>query len=384
PEHMAPEQARDARHADQRSDIFSLGCIFYQMLCGRSPFVGQDSLAVMNAAATGQYPEPTSIRPDIPTHFVEVIHGCLVPNPDGRFATCAEILAVLDGEGPTLVDSPGSHMAVRATWEDGEEESTAPAAKKGRSATANALVVDQTGQGHVVEVVVVLEQGKGEVRTQKNVDRDAEVAGQVAVVAALGKASGQWSVRWAVRGVGFPLHGTSAGLAIAVATKAALHNCALPTGWAFSGGVDLDGRVASVKGLPAKLRAATEAGKEAVGVPAVDAPGLGSPPNMEVIAVGQLGDLWPRLGIYEKGRRRRYFRWLALILPPLVAFVDLSSPVDALLQYPVLKLTRGAIEAENTVVVGVRPRADLRDLRREHPMVITKLVAAGATAIFID
>jgi eukaryotic-like serine/threonine-protein kinase len=198
------------------------------------------------------------------------------------------------------------------------------------SRTATALVVDETGQGHAVEVVVALSAGDGGVWAPPGVERDAQVAAQLAVAVALGAEARRWSVRWRVRGPIADLHGTSIGLAIAVATRAARLERPVPAGWAFTGGIDLDQRVATVAGLPAKVRAAAAAGCRRVALPATDRAGLKAPSGVRLVPVSDFGEFSARL-LAERSSglaaARRWWPLTLLLLPLLAAFTELSSPL---------------------------------------------------------
>ena len=66
PAYMAPEQARDASGVDARADIWSLGCLLYEMVCGARPFVGGTLLAVLAAVTSGEYAPPRGAPPRSP------------------------------------------------------------------------------------------------------------------------------------------------------------------------------------------------------------------------------------------------------------------------------------------------------------------------------
>ncbi|MEZ4237371.1 MAG: protein kinase [Myxococcota bacterium] len=97
PGYMAPEQVCDAAGVDQRADLFSLGCILYDLACGRSAFRGKDRNAILAAATRASYPRPTDHAPDLPKAVVEVIDGLLVVDPRRRIPDCDTLLSALDG-----------------------------------------------------------------------------------------------------------------------------------------------------------------------------------------------------------------------------------------------------------------------------------------------
>ena len=97
-DYMAPEQGQDARHADIRADLYSLGCTAYRLLAGRPPFWGPpfDTFA-RKVLAHAQEPAPplTSLRPDTPAGLAAVVHRLLAKSPIDRFAVPADLIAAL-------------------------------------------------------------------------------------------------------------------------------------------------------------------------------------------------------------------------------------------------------------------------------------------------
>lgn len=92
PAYISPEQAR-AQTVDQRSDIYSLGIILYEMVTGRVPFVADTPLAVILRHVNDPMPLPSSIKVDIPEAMEYVILKALAKNPDDRFATADEFVS---------------------------------------------------------------------------------------------------------------------------------------------------------------------------------------------------------------------------------------------------------------------------------------------------
>src|SRR6185312_2009566 len=81
----SPELVRKAQHVDVRTDVWSLGAIFYQMLTGRPPFAGE--MAALMLAITRDEPVPPSqYRRDLPPEIDSIVAWCLAKDPDGRFA----------------------------------------------------------------------------------------------------------------------------------------------------------------------------------------------------------------------------------------------------------------------------------------------------------
>jgi serine/threonine protein kinase len=89
PAYISPEQAQ-AMKVDQRSDIYSLGIILYEMVTGRVPFLADTPLAVIIKHVSDPLPLPSSVKSDIPESIERVILKALAKNPDDRFATVAD------------------------------------------------------------------------------------------------------------------------------------------------------------------------------------------------------------------------------------------------------------------------------------------------------
>jgi len=92
PAYISPEQAQ-ANPVDQRSDIYSLGIILYEMVTGRVPFVADTPLAVILKHLSDPLPLPTTIKPDIPESIERVILKALAKHPEDRYNTAAEFIS---------------------------------------------------------------------------------------------------------------------------------------------------------------------------------------------------------------------------------------------------------------------------------------------------
>jgi serine/threonine-protein kinase len=93
-EYMSPEQVAGDRGIDGRSDIYSLACVTFEMLCGRPPFIGPPG-TVMHGHAYAKPPALAVVRPEMPAEVSRVLLRALAKEPAERFATAGDFLAAL-------------------------------------------------------------------------------------------------------------------------------------------------------------------------------------------------------------------------------------------------------------------------------------------------
>jgi|GEM_PF-436908 len=99
PDYMSPEQAR-AEKVDARSDLFSLGIIFYEMLTGVLPFQADTLMATLLKRVQEKAEPPRVLEPAIPQHLSDVVMKMLEPDRAKRYQTTGEVLADLAGDTP--------------------------------------------------------------------------------------------------------------------------------------------------------------------------------------------------------------------------------------------------------------------------------------------
>ncbi|MGH7585217.1 MAG: protein kinase domain-containing protein [Gemmatimonadales bacterium] len=102
PHYMAPEQAMGERELSPRADIYALGCVTYEMLCGEPPFTGPTAQAIIARVMTEEPRSLTLQRKTIPPHLEAVTRKALEKLPADRFATAAEFSAALMNPALTL------------------------------------------------------------------------------------------------------------------------------------------------------------------------------------------------------------------------------------------------------------------------------------------
>ncbi|MDA7979367.1 MAG: serine/threonine protein kinase [Pirellulales bacterium] len=119
-DYVSPEQAHDPRHADVRSDIYSLGCTLYFLLTGQPPF---PEGTMLQKLLRHQGAEPTDVRdlnPDVPGEVAGLLRTMLAKSPRSRQQTAHQLLvdvtAAADSLGLDLADSSGEYRIAEPLW----------------------------------------------------------------------------------------------------------------------------------------------------------------------------------------------------------------------------------------------------------------------------
>ncbi len=103
--YMSPEQIKDAKRVDARSDLYALGVVFFELLAGRRPFESAENddsnFHIMEAHLRKEPPDPRDFYPHIPSHAVDAVLKALEKKPEERFQTAAEFAEALAKVAPT-------------------------------------------------------------------------------------------------------------------------------------------------------------------------------------------------------------------------------------------------------------------------------------------
>jgi serine/threonine-protein kinase len=141
PPYMSPEQSSGAEQLDGRSDVYSLGCVLYEMLAGEPPFTGPSAQAI--AAKHLQLPPPplSTVRPHVTGSVVAAIERALEKVPADRFQSAEEFARAL-----TVTDLPATRRLRRAfAW---------GALLLGSAAALGTMLVERLARGSGVQAVV--------------------------------------------------------------------------------------------------------------------------------------------------------------------------------------------------------------------------------------
>jgi serine/threonine-protein kinase len=115
PAYMSPEQALGDTGIDRRTDIYSLGCVVYEMLAGEPPYTGPTPQAVVARRLTGP-PPPLAVVRDVPEALERAIHKALARNPADRHATGRDFARALTEAAVSPVTTTGPRVETRITF----------------------------------------------------------------------------------------------------------------------------------------------------------------------------------------------------------------------------------------------------------------------------
>ena len=112
PDYISPEQVKGQR-GDQRSDIYALGAMLYEMLTGKVPFVGANPLVVMNERVLMDPVPARKLNPEITPQLDEILHRAMVREPRHRYSTAADMAWELEHQEQVGVDEGARRPALR-------------------------------------------------------------------------------------------------------------------------------------------------------------------------------------------------------------------------------------------------------------------------------
>ncbi len=112
PDYISPEQVKGQR-GDQRSDIYALGAMFYEMLTGQTPFSGPNPLAVMNERVLNDPKPARKLNQEISAELQEILFRALERDPRHRYATATEMAWELEHQEQVGVDEGARRPALR-------------------------------------------------------------------------------------------------------------------------------------------------------------------------------------------------------------------------------------------------------------------------------
>jgi serine/threonine-protein kinase len=163
PLYMSPEQARSSKSVDERTDVWALSVILYELLTGRPPFFGESATAVIAAIASDNPVPLSELRPDIPRDIEATVRIGMTKDRKGRFASVGELSAALQGLAATEPGGPSNAPAV-----------SVPTASVSNGLPGSAPATDASWSSHLT--------GSGRKRISRGVWLGAAVVGGAVVV----------------------------------------------------------------------------------------------------------------------------------------------------------------------------------------------------------
>jgi serine/threonine protein kinase len=131
PDYMSPEQARDPRSANIRSDVYSLGCVLYHMLSGRPPFPDTNIISQMIRHASEPAQPLKDFNPAVPDGLQQIVNWMMAKEPGARYPTperAAQALQVFLAAGAESADTTASDASMNSylSWLEGEDRKEKP------------------------------------------------------------------------------------------------------------------------------------------------------------------------------------------------------------------------------------------------------------------
>jgi hypothetical protein len=172
PIYMSPEQCRGTRAVDHRSDIYSMGVIFYEMMIGQPPFVSEGFGDLVNMHLNVLPASARSKRPEIPVAVDALVMKMLAKNPEDRFAEMNELQAALKASGGNQFTVRGSSPDLMKAQAKAPVTQTSPMHDTTFSTGTGERLDGQTGRGRgrgkmvAIGVIAVVAIGGGLIWSQ--------------------------------------------------------------------------------------------------------------------------------------------------------------------------------------------------------------------------
>lgn len=154
-EYMAPEQVRGDPNVDARADVYALGCVLYEALAGRRPYLGPEAHVVMYRILEGKLAPLAEVRPGLPREISDIVGRAMQPEASARYDSAAQLVAALaaftnagkaavSGDASTLSGAPASERSAASS----RPRASAPLpSKRWQAVMGAALVVALAGLG---------------------------------------------------------------------------------------------------------------------------------------------------------------------------------------------------------------------------------------------
>jgi serine/threonine-protein kinase len=266
PLYMSPEQAKGAKTIDHRTDIYALGCVLFEMITGKPPFVRKGAAEVLVAHLHDPPPLASSLEPGVPAELEALVASMLAKNPDERPRSMADVAARLIEPAATV---PG--RAVTQLLASGK---SAPAPTLPQPAVVAGTTVGRPATTDAPDANVSAVPPAAAATRAGFAGREARIAGRAGETT-LGKSAGE------LAGGDAPAPSTSkrTGLMLAAAALVAVAGGAALLARSSGGGASASSSPAPTAPASAPVDSAPRAAPVPVAAPPPDASAVAEPPG---------------------------------------------------------------------------------------------------------
>jgi tRNA A-37 threonylcarbamoyl transferase component Bud32 len=175
PSYVSPEQGRGEATVDQRSDLYSLGVVFYELLCGRKPFDGSTPNALIYQHCFEEPPLPKSLNPDISDEYQAVVLRCLQKKSENRYQDADALVKDLeDIRNGNMVKSVISNYKMGTGADEAKRENMSWAQRNLLKLVAAAVLVLLVGGGLIIWYTMGLADAASQANRLREVLKDLD------------------------------------------------------------------------------------------------------------------------------------------------------------------------------------------------------------------
>ncbi len=151
-QYLSPEQAK-GENVDARSDLYSTGCVLFELLCGRPPFLGDSPVSVAYQHVREPAPVPSAFAPDVPPELDQIVQRALAKDRAARYSTAQDFLADLNAvmQGRPVDATTGQYPVGSASAGSGANAVLAASAGGGAGTGTTAVMPMSGGSGEEID-----------------------------------------------------------------------------------------------------------------------------------------------------------------------------------------------------------------------------------------
>jgi len=156
PEYLSPEQC-EGKTVDQRSDIYSLGVTFYELLTGKTPYEADTPVSMLMKIVRGEFPPLCEVKPDLPAELCRIVEKMMAKDLDARYASMTDVLNDLNRfKMPEGTAGTGSGTAAEDALRSGTEVVDVVESRELQAAAAGDAPRNNKKAGIIIMVIILL------------------------------------------------------------------------------------------------------------------------------------------------------------------------------------------------------------------------------------